>query len=219
MRDTTGLDPMWESGERSEAGSRLVRALGSVVRGAGKRIAPRVLSWASAQRPRLSLAWGRKVVHVRGDGVVTTRREGEGWGDNPRRNYNEAVQKRQERAAATPPEEPAPEVVAPLEAAPEPEAPVDLSLSALEAAVQKTMGLDQPSEGSEGAAEVSRDPDVLKAQLVGVRSLLQALDDVDDWDLVEAVDEDLYQLHKAVEYKLRNHKASEAKAQLNDLFK
>jgi hypothetical protein len=36
---------------------------------------------------------------------------------------------------------------------------------------------------------------------------------------MEAVDDELYELHKAVEYKLRNHRASEAKAKLDDLFK
>jgi hypothetical protein len=59
----------------------------------------------------------------------------------------------------------------------------------------------------------------VKKRLVAVRTLLQSLDDVADFDLVEAVDEELYLLHKAVEYKLKNHKASEAKAKLHTLFK
>ena len=214
MRETDGLDPMWENDDDA-AGSRLVRVAARALGGAARRLAPHALTWAEAQRPQLTVAWGLGIYHLQRGGIVRTRRAGEGWGDNPRRNYNDAVQKRQDRAArddesATIDAEPAPEATEPA---------VDLSAAALEAAVRKTMGIHDEAEGSEHGAELSRDPEAVREQLSSVRSLLQALDDVTDYDLVEAVDEELYQLHKAVEYKLRNHKASEAKAQLHDLFK
>ena len=86
--------------------------------------------------------------------------------------------------------------------------------SALKAAVEQKMGIVDAAD-----AEISRDPDVIKSQMVTLRAALQALDDVKDWDVVEGIDDELYQLHKAVEYKMRNHKASEAKSKLDDLFK
>ncbi len=101
------------------------------------------------------------------------------------------------------------------DAAPSPA--VDLSEDAMKAEVAAAMGMD--AGGSDDAAEVSRDPDALKDRLSNMRATLQALDDVADWDLLEAADDELYKLHKAVEYKLRNHKASEAKAKLDGLFK
>jgi hypothetical protein len=217
MRDTQGLDPMWENDAQHAGGSRVVKAVVGTVGGVARRIAPHLLKWAAAQRPQMTLSWGLREYHLQKDGVLSTRRQGSGWDDNPRRNYNDAVERKQQRAAT---KEAVEAQAAPVEPSPEPEAPkIDLSVDALEAAVRSTMGISDDPEGSDDAAEVSRDPEQVKEQISSVRSLLQALDDVADYDLVEAVDEELYQLHKAVEYKLRNHKASEAKAQLNDLFK
>ncbi len=222
MRDTQGLDPMWENDAQRARGSRVIGVATGAVKAVASRVAPHLLNWASAQRPQVVVAWGLKEYRLRRDGIISGRREGPEWGDNPRRNYNEAVQKRQEKAAEAQPSEP-PTAAVVDEGPPVPEPPVeepasqsiDLSAAALEAAVRGAMGISD----SDDDEEISRDPIQVKEQLSAVRRLLQALDDVADYDLVEAVDEELYQLHKAVEYKLRNHKASEAKAQLNDLFK
>ena len=181
---------------------------------------------------------------MRGDQIARRRRAADGWSDNPRGNYNEAVERRQTKQGST--EQVAAltraleetrgqlkraeasakgawtrvrkanaEMRAAQEAAPVADA-LDFSEAALSAGVAAAMGVDI---GSEDGAEVSRDPEVLKAELLRMRSTLQALDDVEDWSVVEKVDDELYKLHKAVEYKLRNHKASEAKAKLDNLFK
>jgi hypothetical protein len=218
MRETDAIDPMWEGdGEvEVEPGPRVaaagVRAIGAIA----NRVAPFVVSWASGMSPELRLSWGARIYHLRRDGMVSVRRVGEGYDDNPRRNYNEAVAKRQERAART--EAVAPEPVAPEPVAPEPPA-LDLSAATLAEEVAKTMGITADGPVSLGHDEAPPNEDSVKKRLVAVRTLLQSLDDVADFDLVEAVDEELYLLHKAVEYKLKTHKASEAKAKLHTLFK
>jgi hypothetical protein len=218
MRETDAIDPMWEGdGEvEVEPGPRVaaagVRAIGAIA----NRVAPFVVSWASGMSPELRLSWGARIYHLRRDGMVSVRRVGEGYDDNPRRNYNEAVAKRQERAARTEPV--APEPVAPEPVTPEPPA-LDLSAATLAEEVAKTMGITTDGPVSLGDDEAPPNEDSVKKRLVAVRTLLQSLDDVADFDLVEAVDEELYLLHKAVEYKLKNHKASEAKAKLHTLFK
>ncbi len=221
MRETDPIDPMWEGAGDVKPGPRLasagVRRLGAL---AGK-LAPNVVSWASGMAPELRLSWGARVYHLRRDGMVSVRRAGEGYEDNPRRNYNDAVEKRQARAAKVVEEAP-PEPVAAPQPAPEPEpsaAPVvDLSAEAMAAEVQHTMGMSVDAEGSD-PDDAPPTAESVKERLVAMRSLLQSLDDVGDYDLVEAVDEELYLLHKAVDYKLKNHKASEAKAKLDTLFK
>jgi hypothetical protein len=226
MRETDAIDPMWEGEVEVEPGPRVaaagVRAIGAIA----NRVAPFVVSWASGMSPELRLSWGARIYHLRRDGMVSVRRVGEGYDDNPRRNYNEAVAKRQERAARTEavaPEAVAPEAVAPEAVAPEAVAPdppaLDLSAATLAEEVAKTMGITADGPVSLGGDEAPPNEDSVKKRLVAVRTLLQSLDDVADFDLVEAVDEELYLLHKAVEYKLKNHKASEAKAKLHTLFK
>lgn len=219
MRDVSSVDPMWKPGQDEDAPARggfLVRGLGRVV----KTVAPFLVTWVEGMHPQVRVSWGSTEYHLRRDGIVAVRRDEPGFDDNPRSNYNDRLRKRQEKAGRTQ-AAPAP---APAEAAPEPEAPapeavaekptVDLSEAALQAAVEAKMGL-----GDAEAGETSRDPEVIKGQMSTLRATLQALDDVKDWDVVEGIDDELYQLHKAVEYKMRNHKASEAKSKLEDLFK
>ena len=101
MRTTDAIDPMWEGAEPTEPGPRAAAGagwIGAVL----KRVAPAVASWASGMSPELRLAWGSRVYHLRTDGLVSLRRPGPGFADNPRRNYNEAVEKRQEKAARAP---------------------------------------------------------------------------------------------------------------------
>jgi hypothetical protein len=208
-RDTSPVEPMWEpsgSGAPRGLAGRAMAAAGAVAR----RLAPHLFRWAAAQKPELRLAWGSKEFHVRRDGVVEQVRDGPGWEGNPRRNYSEAVKKRQERTARDP-ERPGTQnpQLQPAAAAPA----VDLSAGALERDVKRRMGITQ---GDSGAGP--REPEALKSELSRMRELLQSLDDVKDYALVESADEELYLLHKAVEYKLKSHKASEAKARLGDLF-
>ncbi len=248
MRETDPIEPTWEGDRVTSVPSRVVAGLLRVASGVARRATPHLHRWAAGQRPGLIVAWGPREYAVRGDGIARRRREEEGWSDNPRSNYNEAVERRQQREAP-PAVDPTKvtalsdelsevreqlkraeanakgawtrvrkanaELKAARDAAP-PEPGLDLSLEALQAGVAAKMGDDG---GSDDGAEVSRDPDALKQELSRVRATLQALDDVQDWGVVEEVDDELYKLHKAVEYKLRNHKASEAKAKLDNLFK
>ncbi len=181
-----------------------MRGLGRVAR----TVAPFLVTWVRGMQPQVRVAWGSVEYQLRRDGVTSVRRDEPGFEDNPRSNYNDRLRKRQERKVPPAPPKPAP---AP---APEAKPALDLSADALQAAVNQKMGLDQEASG-----ETSRDPAVIKAQMATLRAALQALDDVKDWDVVEGIDDEMYQLHKAVEYKLRNHKASEAKSKLEDLFK
>lgn len=209
MRDTRPLDPMWDP----EPESGPARG-GAFVQGAARvlgAMAPALVTWVKGMRPQLRVAWGATEYHLQRDGLVATRRDGPGFEDNPRSNYNERVAKRQAKSPPPPASEPAP----PAEPAPEPApAPkLDFSEAALRKAVDQTMGKD------DSEADLTSDPEALKAELARVRASLQALDDVKDWGAVAVLDDELYKLHKAVEYKMRNHKASEAKSKLDDLFK
>jgi len=221
---------MWKPGQEpppTPHGGTVLRGLSRVARA----VAPNLVTWVKGMHPRLRVAWGSTEYSLRTDGFVAARRPDPGFEDNPRSNYNERLKKRQDKAAAQAAEVqrdpgPEPEPVAPSEPEPAPEpvaeaAPaveakptLDLSEAALKAAVDQKMGIVDAAD-----AEISRDPDVIKSQMVTLRAALQALDDVKDWDVVEGIDDELYQLHKAVEYKMRNHKASEAKSKLDDLFK
>lgn len=251
MRETDGIEPMWEEPSEPGVGARVWGLALTVGAGAAKRLVPHLAGWARGMRPGLVVHWGSGEYNL-GRRILSRRRaEGPGWDDNPRTNYNEAVRKRQERdadkeiAAAKQALEAARAEIERLaqehkkaqanaksawtrvkkvnaelkevKAATPAGAPaLDLSEDAMKAEVAAAMGLES---GSVDAGEVSRDPEALKGELAGIRTTLQALDDVEDWNLLEAADDELYKLHKAVEYKLRNHKASEAKAKLEGLFK
>ncbi|MCO4770311.1 MAG: hypothetical protein KDA24_09800 [Deltaproteobacteria bacterium] len=206
----SSLDPMWDpEPEHTLRGGALVRVLGRL----GKTVAPHLVSWAAGMHPQLRVSWGATEYHVRRDGIAAMRRGEPGFEDNPRSNYNERLRKRQERAARVAPD-PAPEPAPAAETESETAPRVDLSEQALRTAVQAKMGREVA-----GDTEAISDPDALKSTLAQVRASLHALDDVKDWGIVETLDDELYKLHKAVEYTMRNHKASEAKSKLDDLFK
>ncbi len=205
MRETDAIDPMWEGAGEVKPGPRLAATAVRWAAAAANRLAPTVVRWAAGFAPEVRMSWGARIYHLRRDGLVSIRRGGEGYEDNPRRNYNTAVEKRQARAAAAP--------------APEPTPSVDLSEEAMAAEVAETMGISADLQGSNAEDDAPPTAESVKERLVAMRTLLQNLDDVGDYDLVEAVDDELYLLHKAVDYKLKNHKASEAKAKLDTLFK
>jgi hypothetical protein len=227
MRTTETIDPMWDGDARPGPAGRALSLAFGVSAGAARRLFPHLFRWARGRHPDLVLAWGGREYRVSRGGLQGRQRTGPGWEDNPRANFNESFGRSQALASAR--DESAAlraqleQAIADLEAAQREldehahsnEEPLDLSPEALAAAVQRTMGIgEEPDPG-----DVPRDPDALKERLEGMRAVLQALDDVKDFDLVEAVDDELYQLHKAVEYKLKNHRASEAKARLDSLFK
>jgi hypothetical protein len=101
MRETDSIAPAWEGRQKSEtkalpgtgpAGSAL-RALA----GATRKISPPLYMWLSGKAPEFKVAWGAREYALRFDGVHMLRREGKGWSDNPRSNYNDAVERRQTR--------------------------------------------------------------------------------------------------------------------------
>jgi|GEM_PF-1579074 len=227
MRNTDDLDPMWEASRGDKAAGPALK----LVAGLTRRLVPHLHRFVAAQRPEVRMSWGIDQYRVGRDGLKKQRRVGPGWEDNPRNNYNVAVERRLKKAgdaagidgqgdeaavaaltAQASASDPSPEAKAPADDPRDPATP-DLSLAALEAAVSEKMGTDLEAE------EAPRDPDALKGRIDAMRALLADLDDVGDWDLLESVDNELYQLHKAVDYKLRSHKSSEAKAKLNAMFK
>lgn len=209
MRDTSSLDPTWADSLQSGRAAALtrwgLRVTGAVVR----QTSPALLRWLQGHKPQARFAWGPHELHLQRDGWRILRRDAPGWEDNPRRNHNEAVARRQERERARQNDEETIETETPK---------ISLSHEELQKAAALKMGITAPG-GDGSAGEVPREPEALGAELSRLRDFLQQLDDVKDYDLVEAIDEELYLLHKAVEYKLRNHKASEAKSQLHSLFK
>ena len=199
---------------------------GAALLAAGHRlaavIAPHLLRFVAARRPQLRIAWGSREYHLRRDGIQTLRRDAPGFEDNPRTNYNDRLKKRHERRSASPapavgaqddPPTPATGVVTHPPETQASRPTLDLSAAALQRAVDATMGRGPGEPG----AQMS--PDEIKAQISRLRGALTALDAVKDWASVEILDDELYQLHKAVEYTMRNHKASEAKSKLESLFK
>lgn len=228
MRPTETIDPMWEAA--SPPGGRAFRLLGGLAAGIARRTAPHLYSWARGRHPALVVSWGSRDVRIGRDGLARRPRTGDGWEDNPRANFNEGWRRsqaltearsrtdevRRERDEALTRLEELRAELEELQETSNPDARLDLSPEALAAAVQKTMGIEV---GADADTDVPKDPEELKTRLTSMRSMLQSLDDVADWGLMEAVDDELYQLHKAVEYKLKNHRASEAKAKLDNLFK
>lgn len=58
----------------------------------------------------------------------------------------------------------------------------------------------------------------IRALIQRLRDTIDNLDDVEAFDVVEAVDDDMYQLWKELERKMQSHRRSEAKHQLKDMF-
>ncbi len=101
MRDTDSIAPAWEGRDGEQvrplpgtgpAGSAL-RALAETTR----KLSPPLYQWLAGKAPEFKLAWGAREYQLRFDGVHQLRREGSDWSDNPRSNYNEAVDRRQRK--------------------------------------------------------------------------------------------------------------------------
>lgn len=199
MRETSSVEPAWDDG--SKANPRQARLWRSA-KGVVASVAPHLFHWAGGRAPQLRVAWGPKEYHLRRDGIVAVDRAEPGWESNPKVNYNSRFERRDDARTTE---------------VPSPPPPPDFSSEALQREVARRMGRAPAS--TESGSTASGAPEELKARISALRQELGTLDDIKDWARLETVDEELYQLHKAVEYKLRNHKASEAKARLTDLFK
>lgn len=237
IRDTSSLNRPWEDERPAplliRAAARAHRTLGRVAR----QVSPHWARWAEGMSPELEFGWGGRVWALRRGEVTWRAREGEGFGDNPRRNYNEAVERRQQRVARKAsasedemPSSPAPSMAdevseegadvaievstspATPEAVDQP-APAAMDQAALEREVQERMG-----RGGAKAAEVALTEAGLASSVGELQRHLQAVDDVEHFDLIEDADEQLYQLWKALDYTLKNHKAAEAKVKLQRMF-
>lgn len=101
MRETDDIAPAWEGRQDSKtqplpgtgpAGTAL-RALA----GATRTLSPSLYMWLSGKAPEFKIAWGASEYALRFDGVHMLRRAGKGWSDNPRSNYNDAVERRQKK--------------------------------------------------------------------------------------------------------------------------
>ncbi|HCP47278.1 MAG TPA: hypothetical protein DIU15_14650, partial [Deltaproteobacteria bacterium] len=60
---------------------------------------PPLHRWLVGKAPALRISWGPKQYELRPDGVLSGRRDGDGWRDNPRSNYNDRFDKRRTRGA------------------------------------------------------------------------------------------------------------------------
>jgi len=103
MRDTDYIDPAWEGNEQPSRAlpgtgpaGRVLRSLAGVTR----TLSPALFHWIAGKAPELKLAWGTREYALRSDGVHEIRRDGGQWGDNPRSNYNAAVERRQKKSRA-----------------------------------------------------------------------------------------------------------------------
>jgi hypothetical protein len=175
--------------------------------------------------PAVSWSWGLREYRLGAGGLESRRRAGDGWSAHPRSNYSETVARRQARDGARQEREPSEDLdvgtPGSVEQVASPAAAGTVgpgtATSTLEASLRAEVGERIGATADTDSAV--RDPAELKARIATIRGSLAALDDVGDYAIVEAIDEELYQLHKSVEYKMRAHKASEAKARLQTLFK
>lgn len=99
MRDTEPLEPMWETDESLGLGSRALVGVASLGAGLLRMTAPQAFRYASGQQPAFHFSWGAKEYRLGRDGIQSRRRSERGWEDNPRSNYNDAVEMKQTRAA------------------------------------------------------------------------------------------------------------------------
>ena len=203
--------------------TRLARAAASGRMGLRllRRTSPALFHFLAAKRPQLRMAWGRNEVHLRRDGIAVIPRDPADRppiettaepATTPRGPFiprHAGEQDGDEQMFRTP--------VEGLEGADE-GAPLEMDTDAMQAEVQRRMGMRPDKESDFELPENLRDPEALNAELARVRDVLQALDDVDDHALITQLDDELYQLYKAVDYKMRKHHRSEAKAELGKLF-
>ncbi len=211
---------------------RLARAaaLGRVGLRTLRRATPALYHFLAGKRPQLKVSWGRNELHLRRDGLVWIPRE-------TAAPVIEVVSDSETAETAETAKTPTIPFV-PRRAGEQDDdphmfrtpregldgvdtgGPLDLEAAALEAEVKRRMGMrGDDEEAAQVLTPELKSAEALNAEIARVRDVLQALDDVEDHALINELDDELYQLYKAVDYKMRRHHASEAKVELGKLFK
>lgn len=202
---------------------RAAARLGGLYLRALKRTSPALYEFLKAKRPQLRMRWGRSEWHVRRDGLVRIPRERAEDRGVPPGSATAAVrgqpfiprkpgEQEQDRYLFRTPREG-------VEGA-EPDGDVELDERALRAEVERRMGRNPEARAEDLAIpEELRNHEALAREIARVRDLLQGLDDVEDFELIQELSDDLYHLYRAVDYKIKLHHSSEAKAELGKLFK
>ena len=101
MRDTESIDPAWEGEGQTPQALPGTGPAGKALRsfaGVTRALSPSLFHWIAGKAPEIKLAWGTREYALRTDGIHEVRRGGGQWGDNPRSNYNDAVERRQNKA-------------------------------------------------------------------------------------------------------------------------
>jgi hypothetical protein len=205
---------------------RLLATVGRVGLDGFRRFTPTLFHFLAAKRPQFRVAWGRKEIHLRRDGVVMIPRPGAEGDDDQAADPGDP-------SDVTPPTPFMPRhegdatddsymFRTPNEGS-EVEAddrPLALDTTSIEAEVHERMG-ERPELDPETfeLPDELRNAEALGPEFVRIRDLLQSLDDVEDHELIAQLDDELYKLYKAVDYKIKRHHASEAKAELGKLFR
>ena len=205
---------------------KLLATVGRVGLGGFRRVTPTLFHFLAAKRPQLRMAWGRSEVHLRRDGLVVI----------PRPAVAAEPEAEDAPSAQTAPPPPSITGFVPRRAGDDAEdpfmfrtpdegvevddRPLAMDAGAMEAEVHERMG-ERPDVDPETLEipEEFRNAEALGPEFVRIRDLLQSLDDVEDHELIAQLDDELYKLHKAVDYKIKRHHASEAKAELGKLFR
>lgn len=203
---------------------RLLATVGRVGLGGFRRFSPTLFHFLAAKRPQFRVAWGRKEIHLRRDGVVVIPRPGaeddeaqatvaaDPGGVTPAAPF---IPRHDGDATDDPYMFRTPDESVEVD-----DRPLALDASSIAAEVHERMGErpDLDAETFELPDEL-RNAEALGPEFVRIRDLLQSLDDVEDHELIAQLDDELYKLYKAVDYKIRRHHASEAKAELGKLFR
>ena len=104
MRETEPISPAWEGRDENEArrlpGSGPAGAALRAVAEATRKLSSPLYMWLSGKAPEFKLSWGASEYTLRYDGIHMLRRTGKDWTDNPRSNYNDAVERRQAKGRA-----------------------------------------------------------------------------------------------------------------------
>ena len=183
-----------------------------------RRLSPALLNFLLAKRPQMRMAWGHNEVHLRRDGLVVVPRE-----TAPIREDSVVGPGATKRAstAGRPPQSADDRgfmFQTPDEGIEVDGRPLAMDRDSLDAEVKERMG-ERAAPEIEPLDEDLRDAQTLNTELLRIRDILQALDDVEDHELIGALDDEMYKLYKAVDYKIRRHHSSEAKVELGKLFK
>ncbi len=188
-----------------------------------RKLNPPLYEFLAAKRPQVRFSFGRSEVHLRRDGLVVIDREASTVDvpleaavvseDSPASPFTprQAGEQDDDQYLFRTPEEGYGDV--------DLSTPAALDTSSMEAEVKERMG--ERADVEEGDLEIPeelKNAESIAAEVQRVRDLLQGLDDVEDHDLIKDLNEELYQLYKAVDYKLKRHHSSEAKAELGKLF-